>query len=84
MVDVSLCNVGVEILALNEPQEEFIYNLDMRPSNFQHGLILLWVKCFTLGRHRRRDGAEQVLCKHLNHAGIHGFRYDRPVVGNII
>lgn len=84
MVDITLRDIRVEILAFDESQEEFIYDLDMRPSDFQDGLILLWVKCFALGRHRRRNRTEQVLGEHLYHAGVHRLCNDRPVVGNII
>lgn len=84
MIDVAFRNVCVEILAFNEPQEKFIYNLDMRPSNFQDGLIFLRVKSLALKRQRWRNGTKKVFAEHLNHTRVHGLCDDRPVVGNII
>ena len=35
MVDVRFGNVGVEVLAFDEAQEELVHDLDVRPSDFQ-------------------------------------------------
>lgn len=84
MIDILLRNVGVEVLALDKAQEEFINNLDMGPCDFQHRLILLWVKRLALGSHRGRDWSEKILCEHLDYPRIHGFRDDRTVVGDVV
>jgi hypothetical protein len=84
MVDVCLGDVGVEILAFDEAQEELINDLDMRPSDLKNGLILFGIESFTLRVHWGWDRAEQILGKHVDNLGVHGFCNDLSVVGNII
>lgn len=84
MVDVLLSDVGVEILALDEAQEELIDNLNVRPSNFKNGLILLGVEGLALGIHGRRDRAEEILGEHFDDTRIHALRDDLSVVGDVI
>lgn len=52
LINVPLCDVGVEIGALNEAEEELVDDLEVRPSEFQHGFVLLGV----VGVARRIDG----------------------------
>lgn len=84
VVDVRFRDVGVEILTLDESQEEFIHDLNVRPGDFQDRLVFLGVKRFALWCHWRRDGSKQVLGKHLHHARVHWLGDDRSVVGDII
>lgn len=44
LINVSLCNAGLEIRTLQESQEEFIHQLYVRPRGLECGLILLRVK----------------------------------------
>jgi hypothetical protein len=60
VVDVSLGNVCVKVLALDESQEKFIDDLNVRPRNFEHWFILFRVENVALWRHGRRDGSEEV------------------------
>jgi hypothetical protein len=84
VIDVSLGYVGVEVLTLDEPEEELIYNLDMRPGNFQDRFIFFGVKCLALRIHWRWNRAEQVLGEHLDDTRIHWFSDDLTVVGDVI
>jgi hypothetical protein len=84
VVDVRLGNVGVEILALDEAQEELINDLDMGPSNLEDGLILFGIESLTLGVYRGWDRTEQVLGKHVDNLGVHGFGNNLSVVGDIV
>jgi hypothetical protein len=84
MIDVTLRDVCVEVLAFDEPQEELIYNLNVWPSDFQNRLVFLRIECFALGSQRWGDGTKQVLGKHLYHPRVHGLCDDGPVVGNIV
>ena len=84
VVDVRLCDVGIEVLALDEAEEELVHDLDVRPSDFQDGLVFFRVECLALRVHWGRDRAEQVLRKHPDDDRVHGLRDDLPVVGNIV
>lgn len=84
VVDVLLSDIGVEILALDEAQEELVDDLNMGPSNLQNGLVFLRIEGLTLRIHRRGNGAEQVLREHLDHTRIHALRDDLPVVGDVV
>lgn len=84
VVDVRLGDVGVEVLALDEAQEELVHDLDMRPGHLQHGLVFLRIESLALGIHGWRDGSEQILGEHLDDAGVHGLRDDLPVVSDVV
>ena len=84
MVDVLLGNVGIEILALDESEEEFIDNLDVRPRDFQHRLVLLRIKRLSLRVHGRGDRPEEILAEHVNHTRVHRLGDDLSVVGHVI
>ena len=84
VIDKCLGDIGVEILALDEPQEEFVHHLNMRPSHLKHRFVFLGVKGLTLRVHGWWDGSEQVLREHVNNAGIHLLRDDLAIIGNII
>lgn len=84
VIDIRLGDVRVKILTLDEPQKELIHNLDVRPGDFQDGLVLLRVERFSLRRYGRRDGSEQVFGEHFHHARIHGLGDDRAIVGDVI
>lgn len=84
VINVCLGDVCVEILALNEPEKELVHDLNMRPGNLQHRLVLFGIEGLALRVHGRRDGAEQVFGKHANHDWIHGFCDNLTVVGHII
>lgn len=84
MVDVSFCDVCIEVLTFDKPQEKLVNDLNMGPSDFQNWLVLLRVECLTLGCDWGWNRSKQILCEHFNHARIHGLCDDRTVVGNII
>jgi hypothetical protein len=44
LIDVSLCEVGVEIWALHKAQEEFVDNLEMRPGQLEDWFVFLWIE----------------------------------------
>jgi hypothetical protein len=71
VINICLGNVGVEILALDESQEELVHDLNVRPCNFQNRLVLLRIKSFTLRIDRWRDRAEQILAEHIDHSWVH-------------
>ena len=84
VVDVLLCNVRVEILALDEPEEELVHNLDVRPCNFEHRLVLLGIERIS----DRVDGGwnrpEEILGEHLDYFRVHAIRDHGPVVGDVV
>ena len=84
MIDVNFGNVGVEVLALNEPQKEFVDHLYVGPCNLQNGLIFLRIKGISLGIDWRWNWSEEVLAEHFYHLRIHGLGDDLTIVGNII
>ena len=57
-VDVGLCGGDVEIGRLDEAEEEFVDDLQMRPCGFHHRLILFGIKDIANGIRRRRDRSE--------------------------
>lgn len=60
LVNVSLRNVGVEVGALDEAQEEFVDDLEMRPGELEDRLVLLGVVRVACGVDGGRDGTEEV------------------------
>ena len=84
VVDVGLGDVCVEVLAFDEAKEELIHNLDVRPGNLQHGLVLFRIESLALWIHRRRDRAEQVLGEHADDHRVHGLSDDLSVIGHIV
>ena len=60
LIDVPFGDVCVEIRTLNEPQEELVHYLEMRPGKFQDRLILFGVKYVTGRVHRRGYRTEEV------------------------
>ena len=84
MVDISLCDICIEILALDKPQEKLVYDLDMRPSDFQDGLILFRIKSLALRRNRRRNRSEKIAGKHVDHARVHWLGDYPTVIGDVI
>lgn len=84
MINVCFGDIGIEILAFDEAQEEFIHDLNVRPSNLQDGLILLWIKSLALRVHGWGDWSEKILGEHLDNSGIHGLGNDLSVVGHVV
>ena len=84
VVDVRLGDVCVEVLAFDEAKEELVHDLDMRPGNFQHGLVLFGIERLALRVHGRRNRAEQVLGEHADDDRVHGLRDDLSVIGHIV
>lgn len=84
MVNVLLRDIRIKIRTLDETQEELIYNLYVRPGDFQNRFIFLWVEDFSLWVDRRWYRPEQVLAEHFNRAWVHWLRYYLAVVGNIV
>jgi hypothetical protein len=84
MINIRLGDICVEVLAFNEAEEEFVDNLNVRPSYFQHRLIFLGIKRLALRVHGWRYGPEQILAEHINHTRIHLLRNHLAVVGNIV
>lgn len=77
LVDVPLGDVGVEVGALDEPQEELVDDLEVRPRELEHGLVLLGVVRVAGRVHRRRDRAEQVRRELVRASVSCGARADR-------
>ena len=84
MVNIRLGDVGVEILALDKPQEEFIHHLNVRPRDFQNWFILFGIEWLPRVLHGRRNRTEQILRKHVDNTRIHRFSDDRTIVGNVV
>ena len=84
VVDICLGDVGIEVLALDESEEEFINDLDVRPGNLQNRLVLLRVKGLSLRVHWRRNRTEEVLGKHLDDTRVHGFGNDLSIISDIV
>ena len=84
VVNVGLCDVGVEVLALDEAEEEFVDDLDVWPCYLEDGLVFLGIKGLALGIHGGRNRAEEILGKHLDDPGVHGFRDDLAVICHIV
>ncbi len=84
VVDVRLGDVCVEVLAFDEAKEKLVHNLDVRPGNFQHGLVLFRIESLALRVHGRRNRAEKVLGKHADDDWVHGLRDDLSVIGHIV
>ena len=53
MVDIPLGNIRVEIRAFDEPQEELVDDLEVRPGELQDRFVFFGVKCVA-GRIYRR------------------------------
>ena len=60
MVDVTLGEVRVEVLAFDDTEKELINNLKVRPSEFQNGLVFFGVERISSGVHRRGYRTEEV------------------------
>ena len=60
LVNILLPDVGAKVRVLHEAQKEFVHDLQMRPSEFQNGFILLWVKGVSSRVDLRRNRSEQV------------------------
>lgn len=84
MIDELFGNVGIEIRTFNEAQEEFIDDLYVRPSDFEHRLIFLWIKGVTLWIHGWRYRSEKVLAKHFHSQWVHRLCDDLSVVGDVV
>lgn len=84
VIDIGFGDICIEVLALDESQEEFIDHLNVRPGHLQHRLVFFRIKCLSLGRHRWRNWPKEVLCKHLDYPGVHGFGDDGAVVGHVV
>lgn len=72
LIDVAFGNVRVEIRTLDEPQEELVDYLEVRPGKLQDRLILFRVKYITSGVHGRGYRTEEVgseLYHHVRHDG---------------
>ena len=60
LVNVALGKVRVELRAFDETQEEFVNDLEMRPSEFEHRFIFFRVESVTGGVHGRGYRSEEV------------------------
>ncbi len=84
MVYMCFGGICVEILAFYESQEKFIDHLYVRPSNFQNGLVLFWVKCLALRIDRWWNWSKQIFAEHVYDAGIHGLGDNRSVISDVV
>ena len=84
MIDVLLGDVGVEVLAFDEAQEELVYHLDVGPGDLEHGFVFFRVEGVPLRVHRRGDRAEQILGEHVDDTAVHGLHDDLPVVRDVV
>ena len=84
MIYKAFRNVCVEVLTFNETEKELVHDLNMRPGDFQHGFILLGVKCLALRIHWRRYWPEQILAKHIDHSRVHWLCDDLSVVCDVV
>lgn len=84
MINVSLGEIGVKIWALDEAEEKFIDNLEMRPGELQDRLVFLGVKCITGGVDRRGYRTEEVDSKHVDNLGVYVFSDDVPLSCDIL
>jgi len=55
LINVLLSDVGIEIGTLDKTKEELVDDLQVWPSKFENGLVLLWIKCVTSRVDLRRD-----------------------------
>jgi hypothetical protein len=53
-------DVGVEVGALDEAEEELVDDLEVRPRELEDRLVFLWVEKVAYGVYGRGDGAEEV------------------------
>jgi hypothetical protein len=60
LIDILLPDIGTKVRVLHEAQKELVHDLQMGPSEFQHGFIFLWVKGVSGGVDLGRNGSEQV------------------------
>jgi hypothetical protein len=60
LVNVSLGEIGIEIWALDEAEEKFVHNLEMRPGEFQDRLVFFRVKSIAGGVDRRGYRSEEI------------------------
>ena len=60
MINVSLREIRVEVGRLDEAQEEFIYDLEVRPGKLENGFIFFRIVSIACRVDRRGYGAEEV------------------------
>ena len=84
MINETFRNICIEILALNKAEEEFIHYLYVRPRYFQHRLVFLWVKGFSLGIDGRWYRPEEILAKHVHDSWVHRLGDDLSVVRHVV
>ena len=77
LIDISLSDIGVEIRRFDETEEKFVNNLEMRPGEFQNGLILFRVKGIS-GRVNLRGYRTEEICRKLRHRSAIGFHLHAP------
>lgn len=63
LVNVSFGEVGVEVGALDESEEELVDDLEMGPCKLEHRFVFFWVERVTCWVYRRRNGAEEICCE---------------------
>jgi hypothetical protein len=63
LVDVLLPDILAKVGTFNEAEEEFVYDLQMWPSEFQYGFILFRIKRIARWVDLRRYRAEKIGCK---------------------
>lgn len=60
LVDISLGEIRIEIGTLDEAQEEFVNDLEMRPGELKDGFVFFWVVSVACRVDRRGYGTEEV------------------------
>lgn len=60
VVDIGFRNIGVEVRGLNEPQEELVYDLQVRPRYLKHWLVLFRIESIAISVHRGWNRTEKI------------------------
>lgn len=84
MIDESFGDIGVKVLALDEPQKEFVDYLYVGPSDFQDRLVLFRIKCIANRIDRGWYRPKEILTEHVHDPRVHWLRNDLPIVGHVV
>lgn len=60
LIDILLADIGAKVRVLYEPEEELVDDLQVRPSEFEHGFVLFRVESVAGRVDLGRDRTEQV------------------------
>jgi hypothetical protein len=60
LIDILLADISAKVRVLHESEEELVDDLQVRPSEFEHGFVLFRVESVSGRVDLRRDRTEQV------------------------